>query len=761
VAGSEESPSAGLAPTNDDAPFSDSEDGESTAMSMDNMTARSMSSRSEGSTTDSLDRSLRQAAKTAGTRGIDYDEHEDLDAEYTNHEIAGAFKPWIKKGERLSFGDLSSHLDQENANPFPAKKLLSSDNPRGSLGNDMPGGVSRRGSLGNASVFGGDTMDFTNVVGGIVDGSSPSKDFSGESETAGDEDMTMEFTSVFGGVLAKNGSPVQGSNRDPDPYARADGRSPAALYPDLSEEGESESEMMEMEMEMTSAVGGILPPIEEHTEPLEDDTMGMDMTSAVGKILTPVRQARPPGPLFEEPEPNEPESSPFQEQVSPSPVKPGSGRLMAAVASENGSPSLKINPRRSLGSRKSTTPTRPSPRPPTTPRTPTTPRRQSPQKTGPKTPAKTPPSRKSRPVSASPKKPARLSQTKGSQSPGPLFRQDAQTGQSTPSFVLKPPAHTSLGIGIYKEGLGSPRVAELLDRRRSIGDDAETFVPGNKGGFGVRFESPSKFEKEVDELQNPHQAIREEQITFLAEKDPVLNLREMIGSLTPKKSKLKGRKSLHVGSAMGLLGKRPAELDDEEEELDHTPKRLKGREASPVKGIKLPAPPSKAETVGRVSRLSFKPVPEFTPKIQVSTTPKAPYRHKDVSDDLLANQQGSGETPAKASPDDAVQAHADSAVKPIQLSDFLEMTNIHFMELTTTKRRHTLAPDIGKKRLTESAVNGPPKDIGLEDCVAAGFCTLPMLELYQHVRINTYPTTTLVTDLCLPTVLPRTQVLHI
>jgi kinetochore protein Spc7/SPC105 len=330
-----------------------------------------------------------------------------------------------------------------------------------------------------------------------------------------------------------------------------------------------------------------------------------------------------------------------------------------------------------------------------------------------------------------------LSQTKVSQSPGPLFRQDAQTGQSTPSFVLRPPVQASLGVGIYKEGLGSPRVAELLDRRRSIGDDAEAFVPGNQRGFGVRFESPRAFDKEVDELQSPHQAIAEEQSTHLTEKDPVLNLREMIASLTPKKNKLKGRKSLHVGSAMGLLGKRPAELDDEEEELDHTPKRLKGREASPVKGIKLPAPPSKAETVGRVSRLSFKPVPEFTPQIQISTTPKGPYRHKDVSDAPVANQHNSGEMPAKPAPDDGLQAHADSAVKPIQLSDFLEMTNIHFMELTTTKRRHTLAPDnIGKRRLTESTANGPPKDIGLEDCVAAGFCTLPMLELYQHVRIK-------------------------
>ena len=74
----------------------------------------------------------------------------------------------------------------------------------------------------------------------------------------------------------------------------------------------------------------------------------------------------------------------------------------------------------------------------------------------------------------------------------------------------------------------------------------------------------------------------------------------------------------------------------------------------------------------------------------------------------------------------------------IQLQDFLNMTSIRFMELTTTKRRHTMAPTA----LEQSTRKSPRGDADfddanttkeLESCVVAGACTAPMLELYQHV----------------------------
>lgn len=76
-------------------------------------------------------------------------------------------------------------------------------------------------------------------------------------------------------------------------------------------------------------------------------------------------------------------------------------------------------------------------------------------------------------------------------------------------------------------------------------------------------------------------------------------------------------------------------------------------------------------------------------------------------------------------------------VEKIPLQDFLKMTNIHFMELSTTKRRHTMAPvpaaqQSEKTLLTSSAA-----------CFAAAATTLPLLELYQHAtrELKTYIST--------------------
>ena len=77
--------------------------------------------------------------------------------------------------------------------------------------------------------------------------------------------------------------------------------------------------------------------------------------------------------------------------------------------------------------------------------------------------------------------------------------------------------------------------------------------------------------------------------------DVTASLKDMIQGLTPKKNKFKGRKSL-APSAKGILGKRPAELDEEEE--DDTPKRLK---TSPLKSIRLPGP-FRDDTITRLGK---------------------------------------------------------------------------------------------------------------------------------------------------------------
>jgi kinetochore protein Spc7/SPC105 len=74
---------------------------------------------------------------------------------------------------------------------------------------------------------------------------------------------------------------------------------------------------------------------------------------------------------------------------------------------------------------------------------------------------------------------------------------------------------------------------------------------------------------------------------------------------------------------------------------------------------------------------------------------------------------------------------SEQEVERIQLQDFLSMTNIRFMDLTTTKRRATGFPGAEGRVAPEydEQDDSPPT---LESSVAAAACTVPMLTMYQH-----------------------------
>jgi len=731
-------------------------DAESTAMSMDDITSRTAESASSSSSAR-LNEALRQAAHEAGTKSVDYEGNDDMSMEMATQEITGAFQPWIKKGERQSFDwdDISAAHDQENIDPSKgsnedAKEDGADDEEMSMDVTNAIGGIlskqpsrrqstARRQSSGTETNYDEQTMEFTNVVGGIAQPASPAKS-TGADSNADDEEMTMEFTSVVGGVLNKNTSVTEESH------------TPRGAVPNFADWNNEDEDAEDMDMEMTGAVGGILPPIEEQTEPQDDDqTAGMDVTAALGTILP--SEAEQHGKDQENQEvDNESDSgqlgsSPFQEQVRQSPAKsppksPTKSPKSPApftIAAENGSPDLASvrsrRTRQSLGRAPSKTPT-PQPSPSEEQTTPS--KQPAPQATQSSTPLKTPPSGnglfqpKHLEAANQPKSPARA-----------LFEHNAVTGQSTPQFILRPQKRRSSGLGIDKEGLGSPRVAEMLDKRRSIGDEASQFVPQEqpKQG-GVRFEDPLKLQEEIDREREEEESREDGHIPpwQQGERDATSNLKDMISSLTPKKNKLKGRKSLHVGAAKGVLGKRPKELDESEDEegSDNTPKRLKGREASPVKNIKLPAHPAKDEPIGR---LAFSPPQKlFGSPTKGSTTPiREP---KNVGLSPLKDGSGSFESAAEEPAEEEVaREEPEQKLEPIPLQDFLNMTNIHFMELTTTKRRHTTVPGSASRRSSvRRSSEGASKPATFEDCVAAGFCTVPMLELYQHVSIslNTY-----------------------
>ena len=831
-----------------------------TGVDGDDNTVRSTGSSSTESS-GRLEAALQQAAKQAGTQGIDYDEHGDITMEMADDEVTAAFKPWMKKGKYVPqvLGHPSALQDQENLNPFsPAFKanmtrrapeeedgtmemtqavgriLPSTDETQASpkprrrksvTGNKRRSSAGRRRSSGDGSAFGDETMDLTTAIGGIKENQTSTQD-KDKSDQSGDDDeeLTMEFSSGMGGV-------VQPRNKLSNVV---DDELIDRQLLQLGNRRESmDSLNNEEDMDITFAAGGILPSITERTEPIEDETQGIDMdiTTAVGAILpeqlstgskaeakilmeqetdvgqlsgsplfgTPrqkpigvglsderplpaLRAARLEPPSNEKqteakgsveqqinvrqsprsPLPSTPQQKPIGVGVSDERPLPAHAR---AMASETGNPELASaqtqgEPQKVTG-RQSMTPKSHQP----TPTKLNTPSKQfTPQMMRPTTPGKTPPSKNVSMRTASPKKlfRAEIKEAKNAPDstprrdvPNPLFRKDLATGITTPSIVLKPRRRRSSGLGIDREGIGSPRVTALLDRRTSISDSSKAFVAQGHSHAGVRFEDPQIMEQELDQERAEEKRREsgrgileaEADTQDIEEKDHTANLKDMIERLTPQKKKLNGRKSLHVGAAKGLLGKRPAELDDDESE-DGTPKRLKGREGSPVKKVKLPAPPPKTTTTGRMtrsSRLSLVEIagnasagtPSGTGSPQMTgTTPKNQPRFKDVESRSPAKVQSFEKKRDGSSMNTTEPAEQEDR---IHLQDFLNMTSIRFMELTTTKRRHTVVPNAlieqgaHKASLGDDDLDGTKAGNEIENCVVAGACTVPMLELYQHV----------------------------
>ncbi|KIW17566.1 hypothetical protein PV08_04761 [Exophiala spinifera] len=786
----------------------DSDTDGDTAMSMDDETSHTVNSQDSGSSThSSLEGRLRQAAAQAGTAGVDYDEHdeEDMSMEMATGTVTHAFQPYARK----QVSEIKNSVNQENGNfvgessRHDAGREDSSfqvDDDAQSQSEDMSMDVTRavggiiprqspgktnqkspksrrrsihpRRSMGNESSF-DETIEFTVMQGGII-GESDKSDAS-MTQTRSFDEMTMEFTIAVGGVL---------SNAD-------------RRQSDMSEEFEENQTM-----DMTAAVGGILMPIEEHTEPQTDaedeQTVAMEETRAVGSIINQhspakrrvTRQSVGNASTSPRTLPSErstakttPQATPRSNTKTTPKTTPKSQLHRTSVASETGSPSLVAKPQSSSRSQRSSSKasTTPQAPPPSTPimshRRPQagTPSQQiTPLPEHAPSPNKTPLSANVQHRGASPKKLFKA-EIKARASPAStrreatlktnsLFSRDAETGQQTPSIILRASRpqlqrRRSSGIGIDKAGIGSPRISEILDRRASIGDTSAEFKLGAIKPTKLRFEDAEQLGQEVElERQEEHRResgrfVMEREADEAQEEQTTSQLKEMIETMSPQKlkaSKIKGRKSLAVGGAKGLLGKRPAELDiDDDEEAESTPKRLKAvsREGSPVKKVHLPKPPSKDETTGKLSLKLQKSLAEMagtvrsTPTVDafqlvretVPASPEAGTRFRDVVatgndrptsfGDKLDNVVGAIDVSTAQLEEGSTSAEQEK----ISLQDFLNMTNIHFIELSTTKRRHTLAQSM-PQRESQEGTTAPSTEMNF----VAAATTLPLLELYQH-----------------------------
>jgi kinetochore protein Spc7/SPC105 len=129
---------------------------------------------------------------------------------------------------------------------------------------------------------------------------------------------------------------------------------------------------------------------------------------------------------------------------------------------------------------------------------------------------------------------------------------------------------------------------------------------------------------------------------------------------------------------------------------------------------------------GMTPKKSQTPQKVATPK-QKTPTPKKATPRKSVSPRKRVAFGAEPVVEVEEMVEDEAAEETGEEVERISLQDFLDMTKIRFMDLSTTKRRHTAAPaSFHDKELDE------PEEESLDRYVIAAACTLPEFELYQH-----------------------------
>jgi kinetochore protein Spc7/SPC105 len=109
-------------------------------------------------------------------------------------------------------------------------------------------------------------------------------------------------------------------------------------------------------------------------------------------------------------------------------------------------------------------------------------------------------------------------------------------------------------------------------------------------------------------------------------------------------------------------------------------------------------------------------------------TPKKIATPKLATPFILENRNAPGLLDLEAAKNIFAVPKTGPPARKVQLNDFLDLAGIKFMDLTASKRRHTVAPTPSES----NGVDGGDQNIDLEGAVVAGACTMPMLELFQH-----------------------------
>jgi kinetochore protein Spc7/SPC105 len=109
-------------------------------------------------------------------------------------------------------------------------------------------------------------------------------------------------------------------------------------------------------------------------------------------------------------------------------------------------------------------------------------------------------------------------------------------------------------------------------------------------------------------------------------------------------------------------------------------------------------------------------------------TPKKIATPKISTPFIVENRNAPGLLDLEAAKNIFAVPKTGPSARKVQLNEFLDLAGIKFMDLTASKRRHTVAPTPSEPH----GADGEDQSIDLEGAVVAGACTMPMLDLFQH-----------------------------
>lgn len=678
----------------------DDEDGESTAMSLDggdstaDVTMRSEDAESTSESSARLEAALTQAARQAGTRGIDYDEHGEMSMEIATEEVTNAFKPWAQQSVGLTpmAKNLIALQDQENINPFsPAF--------RAGIGPKRPSTMNEVDDEDDMS------MDMTRVVGGIM-GAAPRSQMARFAD-----DETMELTQAVGKIYQPASMRVPqlksalkrrlSTTEDGSPMPeQGSPQKQSQIYPNKRQRSSADrSSFGDATMDLTTTIGGI--------EGDEQDDSAMDLTMAVGCIQNRGSPSKTTRRSSLRSRRSSALSSMMDEQTMDFTTAVGAIKTKTSVqnvfqsapSDQDDNEEMSMELTIAIGNIANTEAAEEVARPMTPRNTSSTPRIEPPM-----TPTDQDRFKEATDMSAKKlltpilEHEARPSPKReflsGSKSPRTSGRHSARN--HSPAIVAKtsaPPANN------LESSQKSPTLSEAKDRSTGT-PNLYPQLPAPKLVLTPQ-SSPNLVNGAFD--QDAPTTPVHEQVLQRDIPSPMLD-KQM------RSSPYRATSSPHIPI------QEPSKSLSESIRMLSTPR--KEAPTSPLKRLKEMTPKKTPVRKAMTPRMTA------TPKAEIDFASAKKEDHDPVSRQLS---------------DDLLRSIRKSApATKIRLNDFLDMAGIRFMDLTTTKRRYTAAPTpVRANQAMENNADEQDSAELLEDAVVAGACTVPELDLYQHVSIET------------------------